>query len=172
MSLNACSLRLFTAITIAFFFAPLVSRVAASKPDRTIEVVVNEQDTNMDCGFPVISSISGKFDTKLYFDSDGNFVRDHLHVQLHGTFTNPENGVALTFVVAENSSFAVYDDGTSTITFNGLTGKVTIPHQGEVAAAVGRIVFFFDGPDDEEPDVIFESGHRDDGPFPTLCSYL
>src|SRR5262245_3200950 len=139
MSLNACSLRLFTGITIAFFCAPLVSRVAASKPDRTVEVVVNEQDINTDCGFPVISNISGKVDTKLFFDSDGSFVRDHLHVRLHGSFTNPENGIALPFVVAENSSFAVNDDGTSTITFNGLSGKVTIPHHGEVTAAVGRL---------------------------------
>src|SRR6476620_7524770 len=123
MRLSSYGRRLATGLTIAFLFAPLVSRVAASKPDRTVDVVVNAEETTTDCGFPVTSSITGKIETKLFFDKSGTLVRDLVHAQLHGTFTNPDNGVTLPFVVAENSSFAVNDDDTGTLTINGLTGK-------------------------------------------------
>ena len=41
-----------------------------------------------------------------------------------------------------------------------------------VAADVGRVVFFFSDPDDEEPDVVFQAGQFNDGPFPQLCDVL
>jgi hypothetical protein len=36
---------------------------------------------------------------------------------------------------------------------------------------VGRLVFFFSGPDDEEPDLLFEAGKHNFGPFPSSATY-
>ena len=38
-----------------------------------------------------------------------------------------------------------------------------------LAADVGRIVFFLSGPEDDEPDIIFQAGNFNMGPFPQLC---
>ena len=48
MRLSSYGLRLAAALTIAFLFAPLVSRVAASKADRTVEIVVNDEAAHSD----------------------------------------------------------------------------------------------------------------------------
>jgi hypothetical protein len=37
---------------------------------------------------------------------------------------------------------------------------------------VGRIVLFFSGPEDQEPDIIFQAGQFNMGPFPQLCDVL
>ena len=41
-----------------------------------------------------------------------------------------------------------------------------------LAADVGRIVFFFSSPTDMDPDLIFQAGQFNDGPFPQLCAVL
>jgi hypothetical protein len=33
-------------------------------------------------------------------------------------------------------------------------------------------VFFFSGPEDQEPDIIFQAGQFNMGPFPQLCDVL
>jgi hypothetical protein len=40
------------------------------------------------------------------------------------------------------------------------------------AADVGRLVFFFSSPEDEEPDIIFQAGKFNFAPFPQLCDIL
>ena len=37
---------------------------------------------------------------------------------------------------------------------------------------MGRIVFFFSSPTDMDPDLIFQAGQSNDGPFPQLCDVL
>ena len=150
----------------------MAARATATKPQVTVDTLVDEQDTTTACGFPVVSSVTGTIRTTIFFDNADNFVRDLIHVQLHGIFTNPATGATVPFNVAERSSLAVASDDTATLTINGLTGKATIPGSGRVAADVGRLVLFFEGPDDVDPDVIFEAGHHDNGPFPLICSAL
>ena len=55
MRLSSYGLRLAAALTIAFLFAPLVSRVAASKADRTVEIVVNDEAAHSDVVHPMRS---------------------------------------------------------------------------------------------------------------------
>jgi hypothetical protein len=59
-----------------------------------------------------------------------------------------------------------------TVAVTGLGGHLIVPGQGVVAQDSGRFVLFFEGPDDEEPDVLFEGGRADGGPFPALCEVL
>jgi hypothetical protein len=37
---------------------------------------------------------------------------------------------------------------------------------------VGRIVLFVSSPTDMDPDLIFQAGQFNDGPFPQLCDVL
>ena len=64
------------------------------------------------------------------------------------------------------------DTGSATVTLTGLSGHLIVPGQGVVAQDSGRIVLFFEDPEDQEPDVLFESGRLDGGPFPALCDIL
>jgi hypothetical protein len=152
-----------------------VISVTAANPERTIERlidVVEPVDQAACPGLTLTSTVNGTIRTTLFFDENGEFVRDLVNADLHGSFTNVASGTSVDFVVAENSSFKVYPDGSATLAFNGLTGRATVPGQGLVAADVGRLVLFFEDENDVDPDVIFEAGRHDNGPFPGLCSVL
>ena len=63
-------------------------------------------------------------------------------------------------------------DGSAIVTVAGLSGHLIVGGGPPQAADVGRIVFFFSGPEDEEPDLVFQAGKFNDGPFPQLCDVL
>ena len=44
----------------------------------------------------------------------------------------------------------------------GLISRYRIPGQGLIAHESGISILFFTGPDDQEPDVLFEAGPKDD----------
>jgi hypothetical protein len=117
-------------------------------------------------------TLNGTIRLTLFLDKNGELVRDLISAHLHGSFTNVANGVSVSFVVAEQSSFKPDPDGSAILVFNGLTGKVTLPGQGVVVADVGRLILFFEDENDVDPDVIFEAGRHDGAPFPGLCSAL
>lgn len=45
------------------------------------------------------------------------------------------------------------------------------PGEGLVGAETGRLVLAFDGPDDDEPEVLFAAGQKDDF-VATVCAAL
>jgi hypothetical protein len=152
-----------------------VVSLTAQKPEMTIEKLIDvvEPVNPAACpGLTLTSTVNGTIRTKLFFDKDDEFVRDLISAHIHGSFTNVANGKSVDFVVAENSSFKVYPDGSATLVFNGLTGRATVPGEGLVAADVGRLILFFEDENDVDPDVIFEAGRHDNGPFPGLCFVL
>jgi hypothetical protein len=52
-------------------------------------------------------------------------------------------------------------DGSATVAVIGLIARIVVPGEGLVGAETGRLVLVFEGPGDEEPDVLFKAGHDD-----------
>jgi len=71
------------------------------------------------------------------------------------------------FVVEPNG------DGTVTVTINGNDGHLTAPGQGQIFAAVGRLVYIADAADPFTPLTIVQStGQQDPSQFPATCEGL
>jgi hypothetical protein len=62
-------------------------------------------------------------------------------------------------------------DGSVTVAVTGLQCHLVGVGGPPLASDVGRLVFFFSGPDDEEPDLLFEAGKHNFGPFPSSATY-
>ena len=158
--------------------APLLMLVAAwpvsaDKPSVTIERVVNEQTTFEECnGLTITRTLNGTIRTTEHFDDEGNLIRLVVQFHLHGSFTNQANGVSLPFIIAETDTININPDNSAIFATTGLIGRITVPGAGLVTTDVGRIVFFFTGPDDPNPTLLFDSGRHDFGPFPFICPFL
>jgi hypothetical protein len=63
-------------------------------------------------------------------------------------------------------------DGSAFIAITGLQGHLIVGGGPPLAADVGRIVLFVSSPTDMDPDLIFQAGQFNDGPFPQLCDVL
>jgi hypothetical protein len=147
--------------------------VSADKPNVTIERVVNEQTTFEDCnGLTITRTLDGTIRTTEHFDDEGNLIRLVSQFHLHGSFINQANGVVLPFIIAETETININPDNSAIIATTGLIGRITVPGSGLVTADVGRIAFFFTGPDDPNPTLLFDAGRHDSGPFPFICPFL
>jgi hypothetical protein len=58
------------------------------------------------------------------------------------------------------------------VAITGLQGHLLVGGEPPLAADVGRLVLFFSGPGDEDPEIIFQAGKFNFGPFPQLCDVL
>jgi len=71
------------------------------------------------------------------------------------------------FVVEPNA------DGTVTVTINGNDGHITVPGQGTIFAAVGKLVYIADPSDVFTPLAVVKStGQQDPSQFPATCEGL
>jgi hypothetical protein len=124
------------------------------------------------CGFDIVQHIEGR--VKLTFSPDNPDLLVAEGDHLHGSFTNPENGKSISFIVANRVSFSTSSDGTSiTVTITGLQGRLTAPGEGLVAPDVGRIVLLFPCLDFQcAPEVVFSAGQFSFGAFPLGCHLL
>jgi len=57
---------------------------------------------------------------------------------------------------------SINPDGSATVRQMGLISRYRVPGQGLIAHESGITILFFTGPDDQEPDVLFEAGPKDD----------
>ena len=123
------------------------------------------------CAFPVEIHFTGQLELTRFFDRDGNEIRI-LSRLLGASATFSANGKSISDM--QNTIEHVRIDpetGSMTVAVTGLAHLV-VPGQGVAAQDSGRFVLFFESPDDEEPDVLFEGGRADGGPFPALCEIL
>ena len=142
----------------------------AAKPDMVTDRV---DDTNtIQCdGFTLSDHVFGTVKHRFWDDGAGNPVRELNSISLRHVTTNPTTGESITTRDVGVDSIRFSPDGSATLAIIGLVGRIVVPGQGLVAANTGRLVLFFEGPDDEEPDVIFESGQKDDLEA-AVCSVL
>jgi hypothetical protein len=158
---------------LALLSLAIASPVFAIKPGVDIENLVDDQVTFQECDkLTITRTLNGEIRTTGYFDKNGNLIRINIQSHLHGSFTNTLNGTSLPFVVAQTDKININPDNSAIVATSGLIGAINVPGHGRVTADVGRIVFFFTSPDDPDPDLLFESGRHDNGPFPFICPFL
>jgi hypothetical protein len=123
------------------------------------------------CSFPIQGHASGTMRTTTFFDKEGNLIRE-ISVFPQARITFSANGKTISTVTPSVEHFTFNPDGSATLTITGLSGHLITGGGPPQAVDVGRVVFFFSSPTDEEPDLIFQAGQFNDGPFPQLCDVL
>jgi hypothetical protein len=123
------------------------------------------------CAFPIQVTVTGKSRHTHFFDQAGNEVRNlTIFPTLRITFS--ANGKSISTVSPSVEHVTLNPDGSSVVTITGLQGHLIVGGGPPLAADVGRLVLFFSSPTDEEPDIIFQAGPFNAGPFPQLCDVL
>jgi hypothetical protein len=123
------------------------------------------------CSFPIQGHASGTMRTTTFFDKEGNLIRE-ISVFPQARITFSANVKTISTVSPSVEHFTFNPDGSATLTITGLSGHLITGGGPPQAVDVGRVVFFFSSPTDEEPDLIFQAGQFNDGPFPQLCDVL
>ena len=124
------------------------------------------------CGFEIEGHFTAQLEHTHFFDRGGNEIR-HLTRLLGASTTWTANGKSISDKGGGIEHLTLDPEtGSATVTLTGLLGHLVVRGQGIAAQDSGRIVLFFEGPEDEEPDVLFEGGRLDGGPFPALCAIL
>jgi hypothetical protein len=151
-----------------------LGRVAgAVPPEHSVEHVDETFTIEDECDFPVVVHVEGDVRHTVFFDQAGNVVRElEVFPRFRVTFTNPETGKSISTVSPSVVHVTINPDGSAVVAVTGLSGHLIVGGGPPLAADVGRIVFFFSGPEDEEPDIIFQAGQFNMGPFPQLCDVL
>lgn len=122
------------------------------------------------CSFEVEVHVVGDIRTIVFFDQQGNEVRGVDVSNLRISFS--ANGKTITTVAAAPRHFTFNPDGSVVVTITGLQGHLIVGGGPPQASDVGRIVLFFSSPEDEEPDILFQAGSFNFGPYPQLCDVL
>jgi hypothetical protein len=126
-----------------------------------------------ECDFPVVVHVEGNIRHTVFFDQAGNEIRElTVFPGFRLTFTNAETGKSISTVAPSVEHVTINPDGSAVLAITGLSGHLIVGGGPPLAADVGRIVFFFSGPEDEEPDILFQAGQFNMGPLPQLCDVL
>jgi hypothetical protein len=126
-----------------------------------ITIPVDEVDT-IDCdGFTLENHVFGTIKSRFTEYPDGS-AQDIASIRLRHVITNPQTGESLTSNDVGVDKVSINPDGSATVRTIGLISRFRVPGQGLIAHESGITVLFFTGPDDQEPDVLFEAGPKDD----------
>ena len=132
----------------------------AGKPQMTL-IPVDEVDV-IDCGaFTLEDHVFGTIKSRFTEYPDGS-ARDIATIRLRHVVSNPQTGESLTSNDVGVDKVTFHPDGSATLMQVGLISRYRIPGQGLIAHHSGISIQFFTGPDDQEPDVLFEAGPKDD----------
>lgn len=123
------------------------------------------------CAYAIQGHATGTVKTTEFVDSAGNLTRA-IDVFPRARVTFSANGKSISTVTPSVGHTTFNADGSATVAITGLSGHLVTGGGPPLAVDVGRIVFFFSSPDDLDPDVIFQAGKFNDGPFPQLCDVL
>jgi hypothetical protein len=145
----------------------------AAPPEHSVEHVDETFTIEGECDFPVVVHVEGDVRHTDFLDQAGNVVRElEVFPNFRITFTNPETGKSISTPSPSVNHATINPDGSAVVTITGLSGHLIVGGGPPLSSDVGRIVLFFSGPDDEEPDILFQAGQFDMGPFPPLCDVL
>jgi hypothetical protein len=150
-----------------------VAPAFAAQPEIKRTVVDDTFTVDDVCAFPLEVHVEGIERDALYYDQAGNLVQViATFPRLRVTLTNLETGESLSFPSPSVATTKINPDGSYTVTVTGLSDRLVVPGQGAVAMDVGRFVDYYSGPDDQEPDTIFEAGRFDASNPPHICEVL
>jgi len=143
----------------------------AVPPEHSVEHVDETFPLEGACSFTVLLHIEGDIRHMVFFDQAGNVVRElQVFPGFRVTFTNTETGKSISTVSPSVNHLTINPDGSAVMAITGLSGHLIVGGGPPQAVDVGRIVFFFSGPEDPEPDIIFQAGKFTFGQF--LCDVL
>ena len=123
------------------------------------------------CAFEIEGHVFGDVRTTVFFDRQGNEIRS-LDVFPNFRVSFSANGKTITTVSPSVNHFTFNPDGSTVLAITGLQGHLIVGGGPPQASDVGRLVLFFSSPEDEEPDILFQAGKFNFGPFPQLCGLL
>jgi hypothetical protein len=123
------------------------------------------------CPFEIDVHVVGNVRHTHFFDKQGNVVRE-LTVFPRFRVTFSANDKSVTTVSGATEHVTINPDGSVTVAITGLQGHLIVGGGPPLAPDVGRLVLLFSGPQDEEPDILFQAGQFNFGPFPQLCDVL
>jgi hypothetical protein len=135
-----------TALGSALFFALTLAACGSLGEDAFLqsaakpltETLPIADDFSFDCGgFTVLGYAEGSLKIIIFFDQQGNFVRDQLHFNLTGTYTHALTGSVVAFSAHYTDAL---DGANATLTFTGVPLKLKLP-DGTVIADAGKLVF-------------------------------
>jgi hypothetical protein len=153
----------------------LVAVATAGRPVHSVEnldeVFTIPAAPEGPCAFAIQGHATGTIRTKEFLDGAGNLVRA-ISAFPRARVTFSANGKSISTVTPSVEHIKINPDGSATLTITGLSGHLVTGGGPPLAADVGRVVFFFSSPTDMDPDVIFQAGQFNDGPFPQLCDVL
>jgi hypothetical protein len=155
--------------------AIILAGIATAGPPTHTVVVIDDTFTipaapEGPCAYAIQGHATGTAKTKEFFDSAAN-LRRIITAFPRARVTFSANGKSISTVTPSVEHITVNPDGSATQVITGLSGHLITGGGPPLAADVGRVVFF-SSPTDEEPDVIFQAGQFNDGPFPQLCDVL
>lgn len=154
----------------------LAVSATAAPPEHTPWITVAETDIipaapTGPCAYAIRVDVVGKVRSTLFFDAAGNLVRViDISPTLRITFS--ANGKSISTVSPSVAHVTLNADGSAVVTITGLQGHLIVGGGPPLAADVGRLVLFFSSDADEEPDILFQAGPFNNGPFPQLCDVL
>jgi len=166
MRTKAVALAAGAALAVPAVFAPVAAvdppATTITRIDRTFTLPAGPGA----CPFPFVVHSEGTL-REIVFSSG----KDVTHaVDFHITYTNPANGKTLTTVLAGPFVVEPNSDGSVTVTINGNDGHLTVPGEGTIFAAVGKLVYIADPGDVLTPLAIVKStGRQDPNQFPATC---
>jgi hypothetical protein len=142
----------------------------AVPPEHSVEHV--DETLPIDaCSFTVLIHIEGDVRHMVFFDQAGNAVSElEVFPRFRVTFTNVETGKSISTVSPSVNHLTINPDGSAVMAITGLSAHLIVGGGPPQAVDVGRIVFFFSGPEDPEPDIVFQAGKSTFGQF--LCDVL
>ncbi len=167
--------RLVALAVVALCALVVVAVATAGKPSHSVtdidDVFTIPAAPEGPCAFEIQGHATGQIRTTEFSDGAGNLTRV-ISAFPRARVTFSANGKSISTVTPSVEHITFNPDGSTTVTITGLSGHLITGGGPPVAADVGRVVFFFSDPDDEEPDVLFQAGPFNDGPFPQLCDVL
>ena len=153
----------------------VVAVATAGRPTHSVEDIDDEFTIPAapagPCAFAIQGHATGTIKSTEFFDDSGNLTRV-ISAFPRARVTFSANGKSISTVTPSVEHITFNSDGSATLTITGLSGHLITGGGPPLAADVGRIVFFFSSPTDMEPDLIFQAGLFNDGPFPQLCDVL
>jgi hypothetical protein len=151
--------------------AMLTPAPAEAAAPSILKIPIDNTVTRNFCGFTIVVRVEGHLTIHTFFDANGNPRLEIDNSALAVTWTNPANGMAITSRDASTDIVTFQQDGSATLVTVGLFGHFIVKGQGEVAAAVGKIVFTLD-PEGNIIATTFEAGKHPAGGVDELNSVL
>ena len=112
---------------------------------KFVDLTLPQPQLSAFCGFTVYRRIDGFVDAALFFDEQGNPLREiDTSPRLRNTFFSPDTGNSVSYPGTGTAITDYYPDYSAVVTLDGFLTLVQVPGSGPLLLTVGRLVFTAD----------------------------